>query len=449
MPRRTLPHLLGRFLFPLALLAGCSREAAGPPNVLLISIDTLRPDRLGCYGHERETSPTLDGLAQAGVLFEDVTAASPWTLPSHASILTGRYPSRHGVKDHVNHLRRGVPTLASVLRGRGYTTMAVVNSHNLSERYGLNRGFLSFRYLEEQLADGSIPNRGAEILDQAREWLAAEREGPFFLFLHFYDVHTDFTPGAAYREQFVRPYEGPIDGTTAQLARIRNGKEEIDADGVRYLFDLYDAEIRELDDRLAGFLAWLAEQGMAENTVVAITSDHGEEFMEHGSVLHGRTYYQEVIRVPLILQGPGVPAGERVTTPVHHVDVAPTLLALAGVSIPEGLDGLDLSATWRTGATLPPRTLFAEADHNNEEPDIGRMVRTPGQKLLFNRLTQAVQLFDLERDPLETADRATTEPEATQRLLETLRAFLSGELEREMIDAPSEDDRQRLEALGY
>ncbi|NOT28916.1 MAG: sulfatase [Planctomycetes bacterium] len=447
------PLLLAARLIALALLGGCSGGKKGPPNVLLISIDTLRPDRLGCYGHERETSPTLDGLAKAGVLFTDVTAASPWTLPSHASILTGRYPSRHGVKDHVNHLRRGVPTLASVLRGKGYKTMAVVNSHNLSERYGLNRGFLAFEYLEEQLADGSIPSRGPEILEKARGWLEAERTGPFFLFLHFYDVHSDFTPGESYREKFVRPYDGTkdgaIDGTTEQLARIRNGVGEIDADGVRFLLDMYDAEIRELDDLLGEFLAWLAQQGLAENTLVAITSDHGEEFMEHGSLLHGRTYFQEVIRVPLLLCGPGVPADLRVATPAHQVDIAPTLLALAGADIPKGLDGLDLSAAWREGALLPQRLLFAEADHNNQEPDVGRMVRTAGQKLLYNRLTEAVQLYDLELDPGESADRAEVEPESAERLMESLRAFLSGEQEREMIDAPSEAVQESLKELGY
>jgi arylsulfatase A-like enzyme len=171
--------------------------------------------------------------------------------------------------------------------------------------------------------------------------------------------------------------------------------------------------------------------------------------MEHGSVLHGRTYYQEVIRIPLVVRGPGVPAGLRLAEPVHHVDVVPTLLALAGARIPDGLDGLDLSRLWREGASLPQRTLFAEADHNNEEPDIGRMVRTPRQKLLYDRLTKVVRLYDLELDPGETADRSESDAESAARLLESLRAFLAGEQEREVIDAPSEEVQKSLRELGY
>ncbi len=451
MPRRTLFSALF-FVGSLAGFGACSKEETpkkGPPNVLLISIDTLRPDRLGCYGNERETSPTLDSLAAAGVLFEDVTAASPWTLPSHASILTGRYPSRHGVKDHVNKLRRGLPTLASVLRGAGYATKAVVNSHNLSERYGLNRGFLDFEYVPEQLDDGSIPNRGPEILGKGMTWLESRPAGPFFLFLHFYDVHSDFTPGKAYRDKFVRPYEGEIDGTTAQLARIRADGTGIDAEGVRFLFDMYDAEVRELDDLLGAFLVWLGEHGLLENTIVAITSDHGEEFMEHGSVLHGRTYFQEVIHVPLFMKGPGVPSGLRVPTPVHQVDIAPTLLALAGVTIPKGLDGIDLSAYWHDGATPPERTLFSEADHNNSEPDVGRMVRTPHMKLHYDRLTNKVELYDLEHDPEEKSDLSESDADDAKRLMDSLRSFLSGEQEREVIEAPSEEVQENLRKLGY
>ena len=433
----------------LGTLGACARKPAGPPNVLLISIDTLRPDQLHCYGNERETSPTLDGIAKQGVLFEDVTAAAPWTLPSHASILTGRYPSRHGVKDHVNKLRRGLPTLASVLRGEGYDTKAVVNSQNLSEHFGLNRGFADFEYVPEQKDDGSIPDCAPEILAKAQGWLERPREGPFFLFLHFYDVHSDFTPEQSYRDQFVRPYSGVIDGTTKQLSDARNGLVTIDADGERFLLDMYDAEIRQLDDRLGAFLAWLAERGLAENTVVAITSDHGEEFMEHGSVLHGRTYFQEVIHVPLLVRGPGAPPGLRVTTPVHHVDIAPTLLALAHSRIPEGLDGIDLSAYWGAGQAPPERTLFSEADHNNSEPDIRRMVRTPHMKLCYDRLTQAVQLYDLAKDPGEKTDLAESDTATRDKLMERLRAFLSGEQEREMIDAPNESEQDSLKKLGY
>src|SRR5262245_36853080 len=223
MPRRPFQAALAVLAVAVAPLAGCGGGKKGPPNVLLISIDTLRPDQLHCYGNERDTSPTLDGIAKAGVLFEDVTAASPWTLPSHASILTGRYPSRHGVKDHVNKLRRGVPTLASVLRGQGYDTKAVVNSQNLSEHFGLNRGFADFEYVVKQKDDRAIPDCAPEILAKAQGSLEHPRKSPFFLFLHFYDVHSDFTPEQSYRDQFVRPYSGVIDGTTKQLSDARNG----------------------------------------------------------------------------------------------------------------------------------------------------------------------------------------------------------------------------------
>jgi len=438
-----------------ALLSGaaCGAGTPGPerPNVLLISIDTLRPARLGCYGNERDTSPTLDRLASEGVVFEDVTSASPWTLPSHASLLTGRYPSHHGVRDHTNRLSTSVPTLASHFAAAGYATAAVVNSHNVSERYGLGQGFEHFQYVLEYLEDGSLPNRGRQVLRRARNLLAKSAGRPFFLFLHFYDVHTDFVVAPDYRARFVRPYSGALNGTTAQLLEVRDSGRALDEADVRFLFDMYDAEIRQLDDLLAGFLTELENEGRLSSTLVAVVSDHGEEFMEHGSVLHGRTYYQEIVKIPWILRGPGVRAGLRVAAPVHLVDVAPTLLALAGLeSAAEGMDGLSLAALARgEGGALPERLLFAEADHNNSEPDIRRLVRSPRYKLLYDRLLDRASLFDLQDDPGERRDLWEAEPDLGALLLERLRAFMEGATAGESIEAPSDDVLQRLQQLGY
>ena len=224
-------------------------------------------------------------------------------------------------------------------------------------------------------------------------------------------------------------------------------------DDVRFLFDLYDAEIRQLDDLLGGFLDELEAAGALEHTLIAVVSDHGEEFMEHGSVLHGRTYYQEVIRIPWILAGPGVPSGARVATPVHLIDVMPTLLELAGVAAPEPgpLDGLSvvpLLGGFGAGV-LPDRVLFAEADHNNAEPDIRRLARTPRYKLLRDRLADSWELFDLERDPLELESRLAEEPELAAMLRERLEVFMAGEREAERIEGPSEAELDALQKLGY
>jgi arylsulfatase A-like enzyme len=452
---------LAALLFGLAACDGHGEGGSGRPrNAILISIDTLRPDHLSCYGHARETSPTLDALAEGGVRFEDVTAAAPWTLPSHASLLTGLYPSRHGVLHHETRLPEGIVTLAEELRDGGFQTFAVVNTHNLgAAQFELDQGFGEFRYIMETEDDPKTLrvrtfNSGDTIVSTAKELLKARDEDrPFFLFLHFYDVHTDFTPRAEYKERFVGPYAGRMMGTTTQLVRVRNGQDTLTAADVTWLREMYDAEIRQLDDLLGRFLAWLEEEGLFDETLFVVTSDHGEEFQEHGSVLHGRTQYQEVLRVPLIVKGPGIPRGLVVSTPVHGVDVAPTILAVMGVAPGAQHDGFDLTPLW-SGGTLPERLLFGEADHNNRMEgelvfDVKKMVRQGSVKLLFDTLTGATELYDLARDRLEQQDLAGEQPERVRELQAELERFQAGAVESEAIPPPTEEERRRLDALGY
>jgi arylsulfatase A-like enzyme len=444
-------------------VAACGGAGADdrPRNAILISLDTLRPDHLSCYGHERETSPTLDALAAAGVRFADVTAAAPWTLPSHASMLTGLYPSHHGVKSHETRLSQDVVTLAEEFEHAGYQTFAVVNTHNMGDRvFQLDQGFgESFHYVMETESDARTqtiksPNRGQEVVATAKELLRGRAAGrPFFLFLHFYDAHTDFNPGPEYRQRFVGPYSGRMTGTTTQLVAVRDGDETLGAADLRWLREMYDAEIRQLDDLLGSFLEWLDDEGLREETLLVVTSDHGEEFQEHGGVLHGRTQYQEVLRIPLILCGPGIPAGEVVSVPAHGVDVTPTILARMGIPSRVPRDGLDLSPTW-SGGRLPERLLFGEADHNNrvgDEPvhDVKKMVRRGPLKLLLDRLTREREVYDLRADPREERDLSGSEAELERALEEELERFLRGAVEGEAIAPPSEEELRRLEALGY
>jgi len=292
-----------------------------------------------------------------------------------------------------------------------------------------------------------ILNPGDQLVDRALALLEQRGEAPFFLFMHTYDVHTDFTPRAEYREQFVRPYTGEYDGTTSQLVDLRNRDGLLDEDDKRFLFDLYDAEIRQFDDELARLFAALDALELANDTLVIVTSDHGEEFGEHDSVLHGRTHYEEVIRIPLLMRGPGVPAGLRVEHPVHLVDIAPTILAACGIP-DESLDGIDLAGLFASGPDSD-RFLFSEADHNNSEPDIRRMVRLRRHKLLYDRLTDEAQLFDIEADPAELHDLAASDPELAALLMSRLEQFMTGESSADAISMPSEEEQAKLKALGY
>jgi arylsulfatase A-like enzyme len=437
-------------LLGLAILAcGGTSDPAGRPNLLLVCIDTLRADMIGAYGYPRPTTPTLDRLAAQGVLFEDALATSPWTLPSGASLLTGLYPHRHGMKSAERSLARDVATWAALLQRRGYATAAVVNAHWMSARYGFDRGFDSFRFVRP----AQHRDRPGAVVDEALAWLDAYGAGPFFLFVHDYHVHSDYDPLPEYAAIFARPYRGVVDGTTEQLKAVRAGQLALDERDVEHLVDLYVAGIRHVDGELSRLLERLERDGRLEDTLVIVTADHGEEFLEHGGVLHGRTQYQEVLRVPLILRGPGVPVGRRVAEPVSLVDVLPTALALLGEPAPDGIDGVDLAPLWRDAGTdaerLRDRLLFGEADHNNESPDATRAVRRGRFKLIADRPSGRAVLFDLEADPGETRDVSERHPEIAGALRTALEASGGESAQGPELTGLSPEEEQRLRALGY
>jgi arylsulfatase A-like enzyme len=428
----------------------------------LISLDTLRPDHLSCYGHERETSPAIDALADRGVRFTDASSAAPWTLPSHVTMFTGLYPSHHGVKDYSNRLPQESVTLAEILREHGFQTFAVINTWNIADpRYEIFQGFApeDVRYIREaaSAAGGGqvILDTGAEVEQVARAFLEKrDASKPFFLLAHFYDAHTDFTPTSENRERFVSPYPGELDGTTGQLMEVRARGLRLGEADLRFLREMYDAEIRGLDDILARFFAFLEEQGLVEDTLIVLTADHGEEFQEHGGLLHGRTQYEELLRVPLLFAGPGIPRGKVVDQPASLVDLLPTILGRLEIAPPARLDGIDLAPAWN-GEMLPERLLFGEADHNNVvdgQPviDIKRMARLGHEKLHLDRLTEQAQLFDLAQDPREQRDLSASSPQRVEFLRYALTHFLDGAVPgKESGEELSPENLELLHELGY
>jgi len=245
-----------------------------------------------------------------GVVFEDATAPSPWTLPSHASLLTGLYPRSHGLRVAVDRIPTSIPTMAALFHRSGYSTAGVVNVGLLSERRGFARGFGHYF----QMGRSRLPEGDARRINaKALEWLETSPER-FFLFLHYYDGHSDYRPLPEFAREMAEPYDGIASGTTAQMRKFLTGDVEFGPEDARHLSNLYDAEILQLDVALGELFDELESRGLLAKSLVILTSDHGEEFFEHGSLLHGRSVYQELVRVPLIMVGPGAPMGRRVAS---------------------------------------------------------------------------------------------------------------------------------------
>ncbi len=455
------PGSLGKLmaLVSIAVAIGC--QSPNPPvaqntppvarNLVLISIDTLRADHLGCYGYPLPTSPALDRLAEEGVLWERALANSPWTLPSHASILTGLFPRSHGVISSSATLPEQIPTLASVLAAAGFQTLGLVNSPQLLSRHGLDRGFTTFKYFPAREEGRRIRSAHHQV-DQAITWLAAS-EQPFFLFLHNYDVHSAYDPSPEFANIFARPFAGQMQATTAELIAVRQGKTTLSAAALKHVIDLYDGGIREVDSALSRLFGFFESSGLAANTVIILTSDHGEELLDHGGVLHGRTMYRELLHVPLIMRGPGVAAGRRVDRLAQPSDILPTALAMLGIAAPQKRDGQSLIAATRDQAEriLGERWAFAEADHNRPEGDNTlAMVQNERFKLILDLSSDRTELFDHQRDPDERSDLARFEPDTVRHLRSRLDQYLAhGQRQTAEASPLSERDREELRALGY
>ncbi|MFN0150329.1 MAG: sulfatase-like hydrolase/transferase, partial [bacterium] len=302
--------------------------ASAPRNVLLISIDTLRRDRLGCYGSPRRVSPELDRVARDGTLFEACVAPSSWTLPSHVSMHTGLSPSVHRVTGDEKRLGASRLTTAELLRRAGFATAGFVTHYYVSGDYGLDRGFESFTYHQELPA--------AAMCERAGDWIAAHDDRPFFCFVHLFDPHWDYAPPAPYAEvvggRAARDYRGPVDGRFDPLQPWIDPATKIAPADFAHVLDLYDGEIAAVDAALGRLFARLDELGVADQTLVIVTSDHGEEFRDHGSFGHGHSLYEETVRVPLIVRAPGAAArvvGARAAAAT--IDIAPTIVAWAGI----------------------------------------------------------------------------------------------------------------------
>jgi arylsulfatase A-like enzyme len=421
-----------------------------PRNLVWISLDTLRADRLGCYGYERPTSPAIDALALEGTVFDDASSTAPWTKPAHASLFTGLYPSRNGVVGFENPLSGDVVHVAELFARSGFQTLAVVSNSSLT-LHGLERGFEGFDYIER--GQGPEPSEVTQVAIERLRALDPAR--PFFALVHYNGMHARYRSLPRYEREFVRPYEGRATGRVRQFLAHATGARRFDATDVAHLSDLYDAALRQLDDQVQGLLDHLRSAGLLEETLLVLTSDHGEEFFDHGEVNHGLTQYQELVRVPLIVRGPGVPAGLRVDAPVSLIDLMPTSLALLGVPVPAGLDGVEIQGLW-SGEEAPARLLHFEAscappDHDTVIPDPGtlRAVRRGTLKLHHDPASGRTELYDLARDPTEEVRLATEGNAAAAALLEALRAFEAAAPDSFPEAALTDEDLRRLQDLGY
>jgi len=326
--------------------------SASAPDVLIIIIDALRADHLSSYGYERPTSPTLDRLAAQGVLFEEAYATSSYTLPSHASILTGLYPSQHGVEwmTSKTHATASYPTLAETLQGHGYRTGAFsANTFWFSREHGFGRGFLHFDDFFHSLADRvlrtaygrmitlsvlwrlgyeDIParKRATDINEAVLDWLSRDVDHPFFVTINYMDVHDPYLPPQPYRNKF-----SDADNPGGLINWQLHIPDSLNTEALQGEIDAYDGSIAYVDDYIDRLLTALQQRDAERELLVVITSDHGEEFQEHGGLLHGYKLYRELIRVPLIFWQPGrIPEGVRVPRPVTNAAIPATVMDAVG-----------------------------------------------------------------------------------------------------------------------
>jgi arylsulfatase A-like enzyme/Tfp pilus assembly protein PilF len=415
--------------FPLGPALACGRASAArpepPTNLLLVTLDTLRADRVGAYGAVDSATPNLDRLAREGVRFAHTVSPAPLTLPAHASLLTGLLPDRHGLRANgAGCLSQEIPTLASRLTEVGFRSGAFVGAFVLDRRFGLNRGFEHYDD-EVPRSPGGIAALEAErpareVTDRALTWLRDAPGRPFFVWVHLYDAHAPYEPPEPFRSAFPgRPYEGEVATVDAEVGRL---------------------------------IAELARLGLDRNTVVAVVGDHGESLGEHGELTHGLLLYEGSLSVPCLLRAPGtLAAGQVVETPIGVVDLGPTLAGLLGHPLAPGnemsLDGQDLSRSLIAAREPPLSDLFSESRY----PTVMgwspvASLRRGGFKYIAS---PDPELFDLARDPREVDNLLAKRQDMARDMAAAIAARSAAGAPAASTAAVDADTRAMLAQLGY
>jgi len=454
-------------LCAMCLTAGCGeRPVAEGPNVFILLIDTLRPDHLGCYGYDRNTSPEIDRLAGEGVVFRNVYAPSSWTLPSTASMFTSLYPQEHGAIDTTTGMSSKVVTMAERLHGAGYATAGFSANYSfITAERGFARGFDHFELFVKEGSDVSVPelNRTIELLDMFRKVTAADADElnlaaldwlddredtsrPVFIYLHYMDPHSPYEPPPPYDTVLDPDYPGTVDGSIEMFKAVQRSELKLTDRDRQHIIALYDGEIAFADSQVGTFVDGLDERRLLEDALVIVTSDHGEELFDHGKTGHGPTLYEEVIRVPLIMwQKEFEQPGATVDPYASLVDLVPTVLDVCGIKNRGKMRGRPLLPL---GEAVGLDTAWAEVDED-------RLFYSHKRALVWNNwkmITSADsrELYDLYADPHETTDLAGTRKKLAESLSLKI-DDLSKKLERRKAATIHIDERRRreLESLGY
>jgi arylsulfatase A-like enzyme len=429
----------------VAGLTGCHvGERARPVRaqaVVLVSIDTLRPDHLGCYGYPSPTSPNIDAFRKDAVLFREAIAHAPSTLPSHASLLTSLIPHHHGASiARGTALATGRLTLAEKFRQAGFATASFNGGGQLDATFGLDRGFDVYETPGGQGAD-LAHDRFVREVEAGLAWIGGIARRRFFLFLHSYEVHHPYTPDAEARARLPERYDGPLlpDISIALLQEVNAGRRVLTPADRAHIVHAYDREIRSVDEAFGRLVAGLRAADLYEESLVVLTSDHGEEFGEHGVMgWHGHSLHDELLRVPLLIKFPRSWRGGRtMEAQVRGIDFAPTALTAAGVGVPPAFEGTELVQYVAGGAGPPPYAVAA---------------LDGGGTALRSREWKWIQrsLFRLSTDPGERADVADSFPEKADGLRRIKQRFVA---EGDFVEGPraaiDDDLRDRLRSLAY
>lgn len=449
MKRRTTPFRRGLAL--LCWLCALTASACARPepadtcsdcNILLISIDTLRADHLGCYGYTPPTSPNVDRFAGESVLFETAVAHAPSTESSHASIFTSLLPTQHGAfRSRKMAISRDVVTMAELLKKAGFRTVSFNGGGQLASHYGFSRGFEIYE---------STPDGFSQKVDEAKRWITEHTGERFFMFLHSYEVHAPYTPSAAHLEPFDRDYAGKLPDRTGHrlLIDVNEGRRSIDEADLRHIVATYDGEIRSMDEAFGELHAFLKGSGLLDDTLVLFTSDHGEEFGEHGLVgRHSNTLHDELLRVPLIVRFPGARyAATRVTRQVRGIDILPTVVEWLELESLEQAQGASLMPLAMERADVE-RPAVSQVDSAHPRP--AAAIRTDADKLIVGAqrfVEDAAYRWFAFRAEVESTQHGLLIPIESFYKKRKVQILIDGELERIQTIHPG---RRQVIQLGF